>query len=82
MSAIGQLITYESDADALADLSDAEQKRFAAWMEKLDAEHKKVGLPYGEGSLWQLTGAECWLSWFIDGADPADALAEDLSSDT
>lgn len=80
MTTIGDLIHYEADADALAGLTDEQKEKFVAWMEKLDVEHKRLGSPYGNVTLWQATGAECWLSWFLDGDDPADALAEDLSN--
>ena len=74
-------IQFEADADALADLSDTQFASFVDWMKRLDAEHEKSGSFYGKGSLWSLTGAQCWLSCFLDGDDPADALAEDLSCD-
>ncbi len=78
---IGNLICYEADADALADLTDDQKVKFVAWMKELDAAHERAGSPYGPGSLWQATGAQCWLAYFEEGADPADALAEDMSNE-
>jgi len=75
------LIHYEDDAGVLADLNDQQFADFADWMKRLDVEHKKTGSFYGQGSLWSLTGAACWLLWFRAGVTPEDALAEDLACD-
>ena len=75
------LIHYEDDAGVLADLNDQQFADFVDWMKRLDAEHKKTGSFYGQGSLWSLTGAACWLPWFRDGVTPEDALAEDFACD-
>ena len=71
---------YPADETALARQSPAERIRFEQWMQELDAAHQRIGSPYGEGSLWQITGAECWLTSFEEGDTAADALAEDLSN--
>jgi hypothetical protein len=58
---------------------DAEQRTaFEKFMNDLDAEHARLGAPYGLGSLWQITGAECWLAFHEDGMSPATALEEDM----
>jgi hypothetical protein len=71
---------YPGDAIALEKLSADQRVAFEKWMQDLDKAHIRAGSPYGKNSLWRATGAECWLSWFLDGDDPADALAEDLSN--
>ena len=73
---------YQLDAETLAKLTPERRAVFNEWMARLDVEHARLGSPYGEGSLWETTGAECWLSWFEDGDEPADALREDLSCDS
>jgi hypothetical protein len=69
----------EGDRLALAKMSNLERERFEEWMTALGAAHVKAGSPYGEMSLWETTGAECWLDYFRDDFAPEDALAEDLS---
>jgi hypothetical protein len=71
---------YQGDITALQNLTPARRAEFEIWMKALDEAHVAAGSPYGEGSLWKLTGAECWLSAFEDGDDPSDALDEDLSN--
>lgn len=70
---------YPADVALLATLSSEEKVRFEQFMSDLDAAHARLGSPYGNGSLWQLTGAECWFAAFNDGETAADALEEDLS---
>lgn len=62
---------------AVLDLDDRE--KFFKWMDELDAEHVKAGSPYGDGTLWKLTGAMVWFDYFSDEMSAADALSEDLS---
>jgi hypothetical protein len=70
---------FKGDADLLASMTDDEREKFIVWMTQLDLAHVRAGRPYGTRSLWESTGAECWVHAFRDGDDPADALAEDLS---
>lgn len=71
---------YPYDVAALACLGPERRTAFEEWMKRLDADHVKRGSPYGQGSLWRITGAECWLRPFLDGDEPEDALAEDLDN--
>ncbi len=73
--------TYPGDVAALAKLSAEVRAEFEKYMDALDAEHASRGAPYGDGSLWETTGIECWLSYFEDGYSPAAALDEDQSYD-
>ncbi len=71
---------YPSDVQALAGLTEGERDAFEDYMKKLDLEHTHRGAPYGDGSLWSLTGAQCWLGYFIDGYDADEAMDEDRSN--
>lgn len=71
---------FPADLELLAKLGPEKSAAFEQFMKDLDAEHAKQGAPYGRGSLWQLTGAECWHSFHEDGMSPADALYEDMSA--
>jgi hypothetical protein len=73
-------LTYPSDIEAVAKIPDERKEAFEKWMAALDAEYVKAGSPYGTGPLATVTGVECWLSYFDDEYDPADAMADDLSS--
>jgi hypothetical protein len=70
---------YQSDLALLGRLSEERKASFLAYMEAMDAEHAKRELPYGDGSLWQTTGAECWFNYFDEGFSPSEAFDEDLS---
>jgi hypothetical protein len=70
---------YPNDTKALIKLGPRRQE-FEAWMDVLDAEHVKRGSPYGEKSVWDITGPKCWIEFFTDGWEPAEALDEDLSN--
>lgn len=70
---------YPHDANALSKMSPEERDRFTLFMHELDAEHGRRGAPYGDGSLWQLTGASSRLDYFFMAYDAPAALAEDLS---
>lgn len=78
MAEISQAV-YSNDREELAKLAPDTQAAFIKYMDELDAEHAKRGLPYGNESLWKLTGAECWFGFFEDGYSAADALTEDLT---
>lgn len=80
MTFIHTEIHYPGDIGPLASLGPERRAAFEDWMKRLDAEHERRGFPYGKEHLRIATGLECWLSWFLDGDDPADALAEDLSN--
>ena len=71
--------TYPADVALIERLSPDVKARFDQYMADLDASHARLGSPYGEGSLWQLTGAECWFASFEDGITADDALDEDLN---
>ncbi|WP_061026294.1 hypothetical protein [Bradyrhizobium sp. CCH5-F6] len=71
---------FPADLDLLAKLKPETRDAFEKFMVDLDAEHVKREAPYGRGSLWQITGAECWYSFFEDGMSPAEALDEDMSA--
>ena len=71
---------FPADVELLDTLSPEDRANFERWMGALDAEHIKRGSPYGSGSLWQLTGAECWHSFFEDGMPPSEALDEDMGA--
>lgn len=70
---------YANDRALLARLAPDVRAKFVAYMIELDAADAQRGRPYGEGSLWETTGAECWFTFFEDGYSPKDALAEDES---
>lgn len=72
---------YPLDAILLNGMSHDVRKDFEAFMAELDAEHERLGKPYGDGSLWHITGAECWHSFYCDGYTAKDALQEDLNND-
>lgn len=72
---------YRADDVALAPLTGEQLSAFKSWMDKLDEEHARIGAPYGDGTLWKTTGAECWLQYWRDDYGPKDALSEDLSHD-
>jgi hypothetical protein len=61
-------------------LSPEDRANFERWMVELDAEHAKRGSPYGAGSFWQLTGAECWHAFFEDGMPVSEALDQDMAA--
>jgi len=71
---------YPRDSVLLDNLSADDRSDFKRYMDELDAEHARIGCPYGDGSLWQLTGAECWYSYFEDGFSAASALVCDDGS--
>jgi hypothetical protein len=71
---------FPADIEMLAKMTPEARDAFEKFMADLDAEHAKIGSPYGRGSLWQLTGAECWSAFHEDGMSPADALDEDMSA--
>ena len=71
--------SYPNDQAELEKLGAARQD-FEAWMTALDAAHRKLGSPYGEGDLWDTTGPSCWIEFFREGVLPAGALIEDLSN--
>lgn len=71
---------FPSDAITLSKMDPLHREHFDAWMKRLDEAHKAMGSPYGEGSLWRNTGAECWLDAFEDGLSPTEALKEDMSN--
>jgi hypothetical protein len=70
---------YPADIETLESLPPERLSEFLKYMDELDAEHTKAGAPYGDGSLWRITGAACWLGFFDDDYSAAEALAEDLS---
>lgn len=72
-------LRYPRDIEAVAKIPDDRKEAFAKWMTVLDAEYVKAGSPYGKGPLATVTGVECWITYFDDEYDPADALAEDLT---
>lgn len=72
--------TFASDIALLANLKPEARESFERFMADLDAEHVKRNSPYGRGSLWQITGAECWHAFHEDGMSPADALDEDMTA--
>ena len=72
-------LTYPHDIEAVAKVPDDRKEEFEKWMTDLDAEYVKAGSPYGIGPLATVTGVECWITYFDDEYDPADALAEDLT---
>lgn len=72
---------FPLDAVLLDGLSADDRSGFIKYMAELDAENKSLGCPYGEGSLWQLTGAECWFDFYNDGIEPVAAIEEDQSYD-
>jgi len=75
------MIMYLSDAKALSKMEPETKAEFEKYMDALDTESASRGYPYGSGSLWQTTGAECWLGFFEDGYSPSQAFDEDLSYD-
>lgn len=70
---------YPNDMKALIKLGPRRQE-FEAWMDALDTEHSKRGAPYGEKSVWDITGPACWIEFFEEGFEPGEALEEDLSN--
>lgn len=70
---------YPNDMKALVDLG-PRRPDFEKWMDQLDIEHRKLGSPYGEKSVWDITGPKCWIMFFEEGWAPAGALVEDLSN--
>jgi hypothetical protein len=70
---------YKRDVDLVTSMSADERAKFTTWMAELDRAHEKSGRPYGAGSVWEATGAECWINAFREGYSATDALAEDLS---
>lgn len=71
---------FPADLELLNKIGPEKSAAFESFMADLDAEHAKREAPYGRGSLWQITGAECWYSFFEDGMSPSDALNEDMSA--
>lgn len=69
--------SYPADEEALAAMAPVDRARFEIWMRELEAEHKRDGFAYGDGSLWEMTGAECWLDYFKDGMTAREALDAD-----
>lgn len=72
---------FPSDAEFIATLPSETLAKFEAWFAELDREHEKQGINYCGGSLAKSTGIECWFSYFEDGYDPDEAIAEDASYD-
>lgn len=72
-------IYYAHDHEAVAKIADDQRADFEKWFDQLDAEHAARGASYGQGSLAELTGIECWIVSFQEEMTPAEALAEDLS---
>lgn len=75
---LGITITYPNEIFFLGGLQDEERANFENWFKDLDVEHAKLDRPYGDGSLAESTGIECWYAFFTEGSSPADALHEDL----
>jgi hypothetical protein len=73
--------TYPFDMALLSELPAERRAAFDKYMTELDAEHVKHGSPYGDGSLWDSTGAACWYAYFDDDYSAVDAMDEDLSND-
>lgn len=71
---------FPADVELLAGITPEKREGFEKFMADLDAEHVKRGAPYGRGSLWQITGAECWYAFYDDGKPPTEALNEDMSA--
>jgi hypothetical protein len=73
---------WPQDEVELAKMSLKERLEFEEWMRRLDIAHHDEGSFYGPNSLWETTGATCWLDFFNDPSyrnDPRGALLEDLS---
>lgn len=68
---------YPRDIELLVNLQLEVRAAFDGYMKELDTEHERQGSPYGEGSLWQLTGGRCWFHYFEDGYSAAEAWAKD-----
>lgn len=71
---------YPNDSAALASFSAEKRWAFDKFMTELDAEHDRLGRPYGNESLWMLTGASCWIDYFEEKKTAAETLCEDLSN--
>lgn len=69
---------FPADLELLAKITPENREGFEKYMTELDAEHAKRDAPYGRGSFWQITGAECWYAFYEDGMSPAEALDEDM----
>jgi len=72
--------SYPADQEALDAMSVENRARFELWFADLEAVHKRYGSPYGEGSLAENTGIECWMTAFEEGMSATDALDEDLTN--
>lgn len=71
---------WPNDAARYAQVTGERRTKFEAWMARLETEHVRLGRPYGEKPIAEITGPMCWLSFFDDEMSPADALHEDLSN--
>lgn len=71
---------FASDIELLANITPENREGFEKFMSNLDAEHAKLGSPYGKGSLWQITGAECWYAFYEGLMTPKEALEEDMTA--
>lgn len=69
---------YPSDERAIAQLGPGQRISFAKLFADLEAEHVRIGAPYGN-ALAKATGVEAWIPFFQDEKSPADSLVEDLS---
>jgi hypothetical protein len=57
---------------------------FELWIAELEKKMddwaaKHGGRPYGDGSLAETTGLECWQGYYDDGYSPSAAFSEDQS---
>lgn len=71
--------TYPAEIEFFSKLAPEKREAFGKWMAELDDAHAAIDSPYGVGSLWQTTGANCWFDYFENEFSPGDALAEDMS---
>lgn len=78
---MAELAQFHNDRILLDSLPAERRAAFEKYMAELDEECAKRGHPYGEGSLWTNTGAQCWFDFFEDEMTAADALDEDMSND-
>lgn len=57
-------------------MSIREDDTFNEWCDALD----KLRYPWSSKPVTEITGRDCWRSFYNDGYAPEDALAEDISN--
>lgn len=70
---------YQNDAALLEAMPSEEMAEFEVWLGEIEKLMDGLGRPYGDGSLPETTGIECWCVSYRNGMTPQEALDEDMS---